>query len=597
MNSIQLKAVSFSREQPLFEKTNLAIPQGTFSLLIGDSGSGKSTLLRLIAGFAPLDYQGEILIEGMERRQLSTREKTQKIGMLFQNPSQQFTMKTLERELIFALENLGISPEEMNRKIQTALQLVQTQTLFTRELATLSGGEKQKAALTVLLAMNPDILLLDEPFASIDPTSRKQFIQILARLHQAGKTILVCDHDFNDYADVVDQVVTLKNGQFEKQPLTFIKTKPQTFQLTTSVVKQPMLQLKNFRLSQGKRVLLEEKEALLFKGITTLTGPNGAGKSTLLKAIVQRQKYQGKMFLAGRRLRASKKLYQHMTLAVQQANRQFVTLTLREELLFGQNMTAEKRRKQEEALTFLGLKEKLEHSVFQLSEGQKKMVQLISLLSLDLDCLLLDEPFAGLDERACNYFVEWIKEKSAQQDFLIVTHRLEPLSGVSNYRIELPLLPAIGTFWSIYLHGTSSQQAWLLFSRTYAFAGLGLAFAVGVDFEELLLLLEQKGLAPNFVYGILVVVHALPEVKREINDLKEASLLRGKTFHFWSPMLYVKTLLVAVSWRDKYTEAMSAHGYEEGATRSRKEHFVSAKVSLGLAILIIIFTNLFIFLT
>ena len=135
--------------------------------------------------------------------------------MLFQNPSQQFTMKTLERELIFALENLGISPEEMNRKIQTALQLVQTQTLFTRELATLSGGEKQKAALTVLLAMNPDILLLDEPFASIDPTSRKQFIQILARLHQAGKTILVCDHDFNDYADVVDQVVTLKNGQFE----------------------------------------------------------------------------------------------------------------------------------------------------------------------------------------------------------------------------------------------------------------------------------------------------------------------------------------------------------------------------------------------
>ena len=152
----------------------------------------------------------------------------------------------------------------------------------------------------------------------------------------------------------------------------------------------------------------------------------------------------------------------------------------------------------------------------------------------------------------------------------------------------LPLLPAIGTFWSIYLHGTSSQQARLLFSRTYAFAGLGLAFAVGVDFEELLLLLEQKGLAPNFVYGILVVVHALPEVKREINDLKEASLLRGKTFHFWSPMLYVKTLLVAVSWRDKYTEAMSAHGYEEGATRSRKEHFVSAKVSLGLAILIII---------
>ena len=84
-----------------------------------------------------------------------------------------------------------------------------------------------------------------------------------------------------------------------------------------------------------------------------------------------------------------------------------------------------------------------------------------------------------------------------------------------------------------------------------------------------------------------MVVHALPEVKREINDLKSKPT-PWQNVSFWSPMLYVKTLLVAVSWRDKYTEAMSAHGYEEGATRSRKEHFVSAKVSLGLAILIII---------
>ena len=213
MNSIQLKAVSFSREQPLFEKTNLAIPQGTFSLLIGDSGSGKSTLLRLIAGFAPLDYQGEILVEGMERRQLSTREKAQKIGMLFQNPSQQFTMKTLERELIFALENLGIPPEEMNRKIQTALQLVQTQTLFTRELATLSGGEKQKAALTVLLAMNPDILLLDEPFAGVDPISVTDIKKIITDLRNRGLGVLITDHNVRETLDVCERAYIVGEGK------------------------------------------------------------------------------------------------------------------------------------------------------------------------------------------------------------------------------------------------------------------------------------------------------------------------------------------------------------------------------------------------
>ena len=217
MNSIQLKAVSFSREQPLFEKTNLAIPQGTFSLLIGDSGSGKSTLLRLIAGFAPLDYQGEILIEGMERRQLSTREKAQKIGMLFQNPSQQFTMKTLERELIFALENLGISPEEMNRKIQTALQLVQTQTLFTRELATLSGGEKQKAALTVLLAMNPDILLLDEPLGALDLKLRQEMQRELKNIQQQlGITFIFVTHDQEEALSMSDTIVVMNKGKIQQ---------------------------------------------------------------------------------------------------------------------------------------------------------------------------------------------------------------------------------------------------------------------------------------------------------------------------------------------------------------------------------------------
>ena len=126
--------------------------------------------------------------------------------------------------------------------------------------------------------------------------------------------------------------------------------------------------MKNFRLSQGKRVLLEEK-ALLFKGITTLTGPNGAGKSTLLKAIVQRQKYQGKMFLAGRRLRASKIVSTHdISGATSQSSVCHVDFTRR---AFVWSEHDSRKKKTRGSLNFLGLKEKLEHSVFQLSEGQK----------------------------------------------------------------------------------------------------------------------------------------------------------------------------------------------------------------------------------
>ena len=328
----------------------------------------------------------------------------------------------------------------MNRKIQTALQLVQTQTLFTRELATLSGGEKQKAALTVLLAMNPDILLLDEPFASIDPTSRKQFIQILARLHQAGKTILVCDHDFNDYADVVDQVVTLKNGQFEKQPLTFIKTKPQTFQLTTSVVKQPMLQLKNFRLSQGKRVLLEEKEALLFKGITTLTGPNGAGKSTLLNILGILDNYDTGEYRLNDVLikdlsetRAAEYRNKMIGFIFQSFNLiAFKTAVENVELpLFYQGVGRKQRHRMAmEYLERLGLEQWANHYPNEMSGGQKQRVAIARALITKPQIILADEPTGALDSKTSVEVMKLLKKLNEDDGMtiVVVTHE----SGVAN---------------------------------------------------------------------------------------------------------------------------------------------------------------------
>ena len=112
--------------------------------------------------------------------------------------------------------------------------------------------------------MNPDILLLDEPFASIDPTSRKQFIQILARLHQAGKTILVCDHDFNDYADVVDQVVTLKTASL-KTTVDVYQNKTADISAYNFCGKTTNAQLKNFRLSQENECYLKKKKRFCLK--------------------------------------------------------------------------------------------------------------------------------------------------------------------------------------------------------------------------------------------------------------------------------------------------------------------------------------------
>lgn len=230
--SIVLKAIRFHRETDLFTDLNFEFPTGALTVLTGDSGSGKSTLLSLIAGFAAMPYEGTILLDGHDDRNAAMQVKAQHVGMMFQNPDQQFTMRTLSDELSFALENLNLPVAEIQRRFAQAVALGETQALLNRDLSTLSGGEKQRAALTVLLAMDAPILLLDEPFASIDPASRHVLIGKLGTLRNHGKTIVIAEHDLTDYADVADQLVALKNGELSRLPLATLTTLPTHFNLT-----------------------------------------------------------------------------------------------------------------------------------------------------------------------------------------------------------------------------------------------------------------------------------------------------------------------------------------------------------------------------
>ncbi|MDE3314386.1 energy-coupling factor transporter transmembrane component T [Lacticaseibacillus zeae] len=155
----------------------------------------------------------------------------------------------------------------------------------------------------------------------------------------------------------------------------------------------------------------------------------------------------------------------------------------------------------------------------------------------------------------------------------------------------LPLIPAASTYWAITLHGTDMSYALLLFVRTYAFTALGLVFLIGVDLEALLLWLEQHKLSPNFVYGLLVVIHALPQIMHEVAAIREASLLRGQKLHPWSPMIYVKVIFVAMSWQDQYVKAMYAHGYTEGAKRNVSRAIISSRRGLVAAAALFLLLN------
>lgn len=192
---------AYQKKDSIINDLNLKISDG-LSLITGPTGCGKSTLLKLIAGLYPKyagHSEGKIALNGLTK------------AMMFQNPAEQFTMATPREEIIFALENLNLNKNEYEKRLDYAVNFAQISNLLDQKIITLSGGEKQRIALAVLVAMDVDLLLLDEPFASIDPEARKFLIKKLNELKKLGKTIIISDHIFDDYRDICNNVFAFKN--------------------------------------------------------------------------------------------------------------------------------------------------------------------------------------------------------------------------------------------------------------------------------------------------------------------------------------------------------------------------------------------------
>ena len=162
------------------------------------------------------------------------------------------------------------------------------------------------------------------------------------------------------------------------------------------------------------------------------------------------------------------------------------------------------------------------------------------------------------------------------------------------FLLAVPFIPAITTFWSVYIQGSGLSDAWLLLTRTYAFVALGVGFMASVDLQDCLLILEQYKLPAIFIYGLLVVIHAVPEIQREIKNMHDASLLRGKRLYPWSTLYYVKVIFLALNWRDRYAEAVYSRGFSENQPRLHYQYWKVSPVSVILSLGLIIFGNILI---
>lgn len=444
-----------NQEHPVLADLSATFPDGSFNLLTGPSGGGKSTLLKLIAGLLPLPTGAQITLAGQALQELPATQRASQVAMLFQEPSTQFTMDTVLDELRFALENQQISAAEMPAKIAAALDFVGITSLKNRHLTHLSGGEQQKVALAVIVAMDSKVILLDEPFASIDPAARLDLLQNLVQLSQThGKTIILADHDLSFYERWIDHLSVLEAGHLttlspeatQQRLAIFSAPQRQLTHVTLPDRQLPViLQGQGLGLRQGTRQLINPQDLSLFAHqITLITGPNGSGKSTLLRALVRLTDYQGTLTYDGINIqkRRRKAYARQVALMFQSASAQFLNVTVAEEIALSHKygrQTYFTPERVDQLLAQLNLTQQRDQIIYTLSGGQQKKVQLLCMLMMAPQVLLLDEPLKGLDYDSIQAVLSILKtvQHDLQLTLIMISHQLSGLDGFVTLHLQL----------------------------------------------------------------------------------------------------------------------------------------------------------------
>ena len=219
-----LKLENVNYKYPLEEKNtlqniNIEIKKGEFWAVIGKNGSGKTTLCNILRRFVPDFYKGEltgkITLEGKELKDYSQKEIVQKIGFVFQNPFTQISgvKNTVFEEIAYGLENLGIEREIIISEVEKILKLLEIERLRDKNPYNLSGGQKQRVALASIIAMNPDILVIDEPTSQLDPKGTEDIFKIINLMANEGKTIILVEHKLELIAEYAENILVLDEGE------------------------------------------------------------------------------------------------------------------------------------------------------------------------------------------------------------------------------------------------------------------------------------------------------------------------------------------------------------------------------------------------
>ena len=486
MEIFTVKDLSFTyagAQRPTLRGVSLRVSPGEFVLLAGPTGCGKTTLLRLLKhSVAPVgERAGDILFCGKDVRGLGARELVSEIGFVFQNPDTQIVCKTAYAELHYGAENIGLSAAQTSRAIAEVACYFGMGDLLDRNVASLSGGQKQLLNLAAALILRPKVLILDEPTAQIDPVYAAEFLAVLRRINQeTGMAVLLSEQTLEEAFPIADRVLVMEDGRVAddgparavasrllksdapvaaalpapvrlygalgggeepvpltiKQARTMLAARPGAASVSAPAPAQPgrpAVEVRHvrFRYDRSASDILRDASLRANYGeLLALHGANGAGKTTLLRLLSGRYRpWHGSVRYENR---DAAKVY-----LPQNPRLSFLKDTLAEDVAFLLEQAGLPSGRADELMRrfpfFARLGPLMRSNPLDLSGGQQQMAAVFKAMLAEPDVLLLDEPTKGLDARLKNELAALLGTlKSAGVCMIMASHDVEFAAAVAD---------------------------------------------------------------------------------------------------------------------------------------------------------------------
>jgi energy-coupling factor transport system ATP-binding protein len=390
---------------------SLAIEPGERVLVAGPSGCGKSTLVRCLTGLIPHLYhgvlEGKVWLAGLPTIDAPMWQLAERAGLVFQNPATQMLAQSVEEEIVFGLENLGLARETIRDRLESTLELFGLDSMRSRSPQTLSGGEQQKLALAAVVARQPPVLMLDEPLSMLDGTAAAELVGHLTNLAETGTTVVVCEHR-EEYLEAVPQLRTVELEGPAVGAVAIPRLAPHLYQ-----TRAQKLEVEGVSVSLGGRSVLQGLSFSAEMGhVVAVVGRNGVGKTTLLRVLVGLQKHEGTIRINGGR--------PDLGMVFQNADLQLFNATVRDEILY--RVPEPDMGLYGWLLEALGLARYEEVPPLLLSEGEKKRVALATVLMRQpRHGLLLDEPSLGQDAAHKNRLIQVARALAEVGQLVVLT--------------------------------------------------------------------------------------------------------------------------------------------------------------------------------